>query len=181
MSISKICWKTVAKISLSNCVDTMTFQGNWRFLTTYSPAFKHSHINDLGSSSIWTCGFLNNCWCFLQADALEKMRTIIWYSKFWIRHIQIDELPRTLVLYLCFHNPWTAEVNLLIKNHTWQGCRISSASLLISSPALMCSVKSWIIEVSTRVTSLGRQRRLASSSKLTQVEVVTLGDLSVYK
>lgn len=65
--------------------------------------------------------------------------------------------------------------------HTWQGCRILRAWSLMSSPASKDSVKSWMIVDSTRVTSLGKQSLLASSIKWTQVEVVTAGDLSVYK
>ena len=37
----------------------------------------------LGSSSIWTCQILNfECYCLLQAGALEKIKTTIRYSKF---------------------------------------------------------------------------------------------------
>ena len=50
----------------------------------------------LGSSSIWTCRISNICYCFPQAGKLEKINTNT-SSMFKIRHVQIDELPRTLV------------------------------------------------------------------------------------
>ena len=41
------------------------------------------------------CRISNICCCFLQPGTLEKIKTNIRYSNFKIRHVQMDELPRT--------------------------------------------------------------------------------------
>ena len=49
---------------------------------------------------IWTCRILNIEYLlfFLQAGTVEKIKNKYTYSKFKIRHFQIHELPRTLLI-----------------------------------------------------------------------------------
>ena len=54
------------------------------FHTTYNVSFIKL-INVLGSSSIWTHWILNICCCFLQAGAVEKIKTNIQNSNFKFR------------------------------------------------------------------------------------------------
>ena len=47
-------------------------------------------------SSIWRCRILDTCFDFYHFACLQKTTTYIPYSKFKIRHFQIDELLRIL-------------------------------------------------------------------------------------
>ena len=53
-------------------------------------------LNVLSRSLISTCLILNICWVFSTALACRKTTTNIRYPKFKIRHVQMDELLRTL-------------------------------------------------------------------------------------
>ena len=54
----------------------------------------------LGSTSIWTCQISNICLGFFNCADLKKTITTIRNSKFGIWHVQINELPRSLYLFV---------------------------------------------------------------------------------
>ena len=68
----RICWDPALLSSI--CKAIWSVQKSWNSVSTF-------YINVLGSSSIWTFRISNICCWFLQAGALEKIKTNM-YSKF---------------------------------------------------------------------------------------------------
>ena len=69
----------------------------FRMQCFFKEKFKNQSKNEscaLGSSSIWTCQILNIEYLLLFSTSRRSGKKN-WYSKFKIRHVQIDEMPRT--------------------------------------------------------------------------------------